>query len=111
MVLHFYNTCLNSLNISALFSGGLIIFSTFIEFSSITGFVLTILSSFDLATASAIFFLQKFTCFMDYFFGTSFKRISVLYPIIVFLYFFDKFLPNDKNIYPLTYFLVLGSIK
>ena len=51
---HFYNTCLNSFNISSFFSGGVIISSTFLEFSSITGFVFTILSLYDKITASAI---------------------------------------------------------
>ena len=45
---HFYNTSLNSFDISSLFSGGLIISST--------GFVCTIPSSYDLATASVILF-------------------------------------------------------
>ena len=45
---HFYNTFLNSFNISSLFSGGIIISST--------GFGFTILLSFNLATASAILF-------------------------------------------------------
>ena len=72
MVLHCYNTCLNSFNISALFSGRLIISSTFIEFSLVTGFALTILSSFDLATASAIFFSKNAPVLWTTSFGSSF---------------------------------------
>ena len=45
---HFYTTCLNSFNVSSLISGGV--------FISSAGFVFTTLSSFDLATASAILF-------------------------------------------------------
>ena len=43
---HFYNTCLNSLNISSLFSGGITISST--------GFVYRILLLYNLVTACAI---------------------------------------------------------
>ena len=45
MMLHFYNTCLNSFNISTLYSGGIIISSTSIEFSAGKVFGLTILSA------------------------------------------------------------------
>ena len=43
---------------------------------------------------------------MNYFFRSSFKECSLV-SINYFLYF----LVNDKNPYPLTYFLVLGSIE
>ena len=45
-MLHFYNTCLNSWNISSLFSGGIIISST--DF--------TILLPYKLATVSVILY-------------------------------------------------------
>ena len=41
----FYNNCLNSFSISSLFSGGIIISSTFLEFSSGTVFGFTIVST------------------------------------------------------------------
>ena len=44
MVLHFYNTCLNSFNISPLFSDRIIICSTFLEFSEGNDFGFTVLS-------------------------------------------------------------------
>ena len=48
MVLHFYNTCFDSLNIFSLFSGGIIVSST--------DFVFTTLLSYDLTTALVIVF-------------------------------------------------------
>ena len=56
---HFYNTFLNSFNISFLFSDGVITSSTFLVFSSITGFDFTILLTFDLVTAFAILFPEN----------------------------------------------------
>ena len=46
MVLNFYNTCLNSINISPLFSDGIIMLSTFLEFSAAEDFGFTISSVF-----------------------------------------------------------------
>ena len=43
MMFHFYNTCLNSFNISFRCSGEIIISSSFMEFVSGTGFGFTIL--------------------------------------------------------------------
>ena len=94
---HFYNTCLNSLDISHLFSGGIIISSTFLGCLSITCFGFTILSSFDLATASAIFFPENLPALWTTFLEAVFKNS--------FQYLLDKFL--DENSYSLTYFLLL----
>ena len=38
-------------------------------------------------------------------------RVFVAVPNNRFPYFIDRFLASDKNPYPLTYFLVLGSIE
>ena len=113
MVSDFYNTCLNSLNISSFFSSGIIISSTFLEFSLITGFCFKIFSSFNLATACTILFpinsLVSSAALWTTFLGAFFKASS---PVSSnqFLYFLDKFPANYKNPYPLTYFLVFGSI-
>ena len=40
---HFYNTCLNSFNVSVSCSGGIVVSSSFFEFSLHTGFYFTIL--------------------------------------------------------------------
>ena len=67
-MLHFYNTCLNSFNISSLFSGGIIISSTCLRFSSITCFgfatLLAILFPVNLTVASVALWTT--------FFGSSF---------------------------------------
>ena len=70
---HFYNTCLNSFNISFPFSGGIIISST--------GSCFTILSSYELVTATAILFPKNspalWTTFLE-------AVLTVQHPIIVF---------------------------
>ena len=94
MVFHFHNTLLNFLNISSLFSGGIIIFST--------GSCFTILLSFDLATVYEILFSINSTALW-----TTFLEASIPVPNNCFLYF----LVNYKNPYRLTYSLVLGFIE
>ena len=96
---HFYNNaCRNSFNISSLFSSGMIIFST--------GSCFTVLPSFDLVTASATFPLKYspilWTTSLEAVFGASSPVSNNCY---------SYFLANDKNPYPLTYFIVLGSIE
>ena len=91
---HFYNTFLNLSNISSFFSDGIIISST--------GSCFTILSSFDLVTASVIFFPIDSPALW-----ANFLEASSTISISCFLYF----LANDKNPYSLTYFLVLGSTE
>ena len=91
-------TCLKSFNISSLCSTGIIISST--------GSCFTILSSFDLVTTPAILFPINSSVLWTTFLEAVFKAYS---PVSnnYFLYF----LSNDGNPYPLTYFLVLGSIE
>ena len=106
----FYNTCLNLFNISSLFSGGIIVSSTFHEIISGAGFSFTILSS--------ILFSMNFPVGSAALWATFLKavfRASILVFVAVsnnyFPYFLDRFLRNEKNTYPLKYFFVLGSIK
>ena len=98
---HFYNTCLNSLNTSSQFSGGIIISST--------GFVFTILLSYKLVTLS-ILFPKISPVLWTTFLEAVFKESSSV-SNNCFLYSLDKVPSNDKNPYPLTYFLVLGSTE
>ena len=105
---HFYNTFLNLFNISSLSSSGIIICSTFLAFSS----VFTILTSFNLVTASVLSYFRITHLLYGLLFWRQFLKHLVLYPLIVFqsinLIANDK---NDKNSYPLTYFLVLGFYR
>ena len=51
---------------------------------------------------------------MDYLLKAVFagyKLVLVAATVNVFPYLLDKFLANDKNQCPLTYFLVLGSVE
>ena len=95
---HFCNNCLNSFNVSSLFSGGIIISST--------GCYFTILSLFDLVTASGILSSKNspalWSTFLEEVFGAS-SAVSNN--------FFLYFLANDRDPYPLAYFLVLGSVE
>ena len=93
---HFSSTYLNSFNICFLFSGGIIISSA--------GFFITILSSHELVTA--ILFPKNLPVLSTIFLEIVFKEAS---PVSnnCFLYF----LANNKNLYPLTYVFVLGSIE
>ena len=81
-------------NILSLFSGEIIIY--------LTGFCISILSSFDLVTASAVLFPKNSPVLLTTFSG-AFSPLSNNC--------FLHFLANDKNPYRLTYFLVLGSIE
>ena len=98
---HFENAFLSLFNISSLFFGGVIISSTFLEFSS--GF--TILLSFDLVTASAISFPKNSPALWITFLEQFLNNLAV-YPIIVFYIFLQMI-----KIHGLTYFVVLGSIE
>ena len=97
-VSHYYNT---SLNIPSLFPVGIIISST--------GFAFTILSSFDSATVSAVLFPinppAASAAFWPIFLEAVFK-VSSLVSNNCFLYLLEGSLANDKNTYPLTFFLV-----
>ena len=76
------------------FSAGIIISST--------GSCFSILSSFELVTASSILFPKTSPALWTTFFEASSP---------VFNNCFLYFLANDKKSYPLTYFLVLGSME
>ena len=91
MVFHFCNTFLNLSNVSSLFSRGIIIYSKVLVSQFYHGLTLFPKNSPAL-----------WTTFLEAVFKES-NPVSNNY----FLYF----LANDKNPYPLTYFLVLGSIE
>ena len=83
--------------------------STFLEFSSVTGFAFTILLAF---------FPYKitycFSCLMDYFLELIFKVPSLVFVVVsnnCFPYLLDRFYANDKKPYPLTFFSALSSIE
>ena len=107
----FYNNCLNSFNISCLFSSGITISSIFLELAAGKGFGFTILSAilfvseFDSLVDSA----DLWTTFLETVLRT-YSLVSVALSNNFFPYLLNTFLANDKNQYPLTYFLVLGSI-
>ena len=89
MILHFYNTFLNSFSIASLFSGGIMI-----------------LFPINLPIASA--------ALCSNFYEEVLKAFS---PVVVavsnncFPYLLNRFLENDKKPCPLTYFFVLGSTE
>ena len=83
------------------FSGRIIISSAFLIFSSITCFGFTILSAILLPINSPATSAALWTTFLRAVFRAS-SPVSY--------YCFQYFLANDKNPYPLTYFLVLGSL-
>ena len=106
----FYKNCLNSFNIFCLFPGGITICSTFFEFSAGTCFVFTISSAILFPINSLV--ASAVLCATNL--GVDFRSSS---PVLVavsnnwFPYLLDIFLANDKNLYPLTDFLVPGSIE
>ena len=91
---HLYNIFLNLSNICSIFSSGIIILSTALCFS--------ILLLFNVVIASVILFPKNSP-------GLWTKCLEAFGPVSnnCVLYFFA----NNKNSYPLTYFLVLGSVK
>ena len=93
-MLYFYNTYLNSFNVSSLFSGRIIISST--------GSCFAISSSSNLVTASEILLPKNHLLYGLLFLEAVFKESSPA-SNNCFLYF----IANDKNPYPLAYFLVL----
>ena len=105
-MIHFYNTFVNSFNISSLFSREIIISSTFLEFYSIAGFGFTSLS--------AILFPINATVASAALWVTVLEAVFKAYSPAsnnCFVYLFDKFLENDKDPYSLKYFLILYSIE
>ena len=99
---NFCNTYLNPFNIFSLFSGGIVISST--------GFVSTILSLYELVTASAALFPKNSTALLTTFLEAAFKASSPVSNNYS-LYLLENVPANDKNSYPLTYFVVLDSIE
>ena len=110
MVFYFYNTCLNSFNFSSLFAGEIIISSTSPKLSSGTGFGFTILSAILFPMNSAVASVVLWTTFLEAVFRAS-SPVLVAVSNNCFQYLSERFLANDKNPYPLTYFLLLGSIE
>ena len=82
----------------------LLFFSSGIIISS-TGSCFLILSLFDLVTASAILFPKNSHALWATFLEAVFKVSSPVSNNCLY------FLTNDKNRYPSTHFLVLGSIE
>ena len=66
----------------------------------------TILLPYDLATASALLFPKNLPVLRTTFLEAVFKESSSVFSNWL-LYFLDKFLANDKNLYLLLYFLFL----
>ena len=106
MVFHFYNTFLYSFSTFLLFSGGIIISSTFFQFSSSTGFDFTILAGILLPMNSPVASAVLWTTFWEAVFRASISVLAAVsnncFPCLL-----DIFLSNDKNPDPLTYFFVL----
>ena len=94
-----YNTFLNLLTFHFFFFGGIIISST--------GYCFAILSLFFLVIASAILFPINlpvlWTTFLEEVVFKTSSPVSNNYSLC--------FFANDKNSYPLTYCLALGSIE
>ena len=86
------------------FSSGITISTTFLGFSS--GF--TIILSSDLVTVSANLFPESSPALWTTFLEPVFKESS---PVSNNCFIILYFLTNDKNPYPLTYFLALGSVE
>ena len=90
-----------------LLSGGITIYSTFLEFLSITSFGFTMLSAILFPINSAIASATLRTIFLKEFL----ERLALFYyqyPIINIPYLLDRFLANNKNPYSFTY---SGSIE
>ena len=107
---HIFNTCLKPFNFSFFFSGGINIFSKFLEFLSVTGFGFTILSTNLFPINAPVASAALSTIFLEAVFRTYSPVFATVSNNSV-LYLSDGFLANDKNSYHLTYFLVLGSTE
>ena len=94
---HFYDIFLKLLNISSIFSSGIIISST--------GSCSTIVSSFELTIVSAILFHTNLPALWTNFLEAVFRASSSVSNNC-----FSYFLENEKYLHPLTYFVFLGSI-
>ena len=116
MVFKFYNTCLNSFNISSLF----FLFFFFVcwdnyffnisWFLSIAGNDFTILSPILFSINSLVAPVALWTTFLEEDFKASNSDL-VAVSNNYFPYLLDRLLANDKNPYPFIYFLIHGSIE
>ena len=100
-------------SISYLFSGGIIISSTFLEFSSVTSFDFTsssaILFTVNSPIASAVLWITFWDLFIKHL--VLFKASNhVAVSSNCFAYLLDRFLANDKTPYPWTYCFALWNI-
>ena len=96
------NIFLNLFIISSLFSGVIIISSTFLGFSP--GF--KIISSFDLVSTSVVLFTKTSLALWTAFLEAVFNKLSSVCNNC-----FSYCLANGKNPYPLICFLAFGSIE
>ena len=101
----FHNTCLNLFNICSLFFGGIIIYSTFLEFSSIICFVSTASSAIFLVKNPPVASAALSITFLEAVFEVFIPVSNNCLP-----YLLDNFFKDKKGLYPLTYFFVPGSI-
>ena len=105
----FYETYINLFNNSCLSSSEITISSTFLEFSSITGFRFTVFSAILFPTNSSVASAVVWTTFLEAVFW-AINPVFVTYSKKnFFLYLLHRFLANDKNPYSLIYLLVFGS--
>ena len=92
------------------FSGGIIIYSTFLEFSSSTSFGFTILSAILVPVNSTVTSAALWTPFLEPAFRASNPVLAAIfnncYPCLL-----NRILANGKNSYSSTFFLVLGSTQ
>ena len=108
MLFHFYNACLNSFDTSYLFSGGIFISLSFLEFSTDTDFGFIMFSAILFPIKSSVASVVLWTTIL----GAAFASPGfVVTSHNFFPYWSNRFLANDKNPYPLTNILVLGSIE
>ena len=103
-------TPINLFNISCLFSDRTTTPSTFHEFTSRTGFRFIISSAIFFPINSPVAPAVLWPTILEAAFAASsptFARVSNIF----FFCICQRFLANDKNPYPLTYFIVLGFIE
>ena len=92
---------LNLFNISCIFSGGITISATFHEFSSSTGFGFTIFSTILFPINFPVVSAVLLTAFLEAVFAAS-SPVFVAVSNNSFLYFSDRLLSNDKNLYSIS---------
>ena len=105
-----YNTCINSVNISCFLSEGITVSSTFLQLSLGASLGFTILSAVFIPIHSPVASAVLWTYFLEAVFRTSSLVLVAAFNIFS-PYLSNRFLTNNKNLHPLMYFLVLGSIE